>query len=64
MGSMTDKIIDYLKDLGYDKFLIPSDYKINRYIKSENLILIIIRYIIRKLSFKFNKKINWLFYPL
>ena len=30
MGSMTDKIIDYLKDLGYDKFLIPSDYQIHK----------------------------------
>lgn len=54
-GKVKDRsvTIKYLTELGYDKFFVPNDYKINSIIKSKNIILISIRYLIRKLSFGF-----------
>ena len=53
----TEKIIKYLSKIGYDTFLVPSDYKINKYIKSNNLLILALRFLIRKLSFGFRKKL-------
>lgn len=53
----TEGIIKYLSKIGYDTFLVPSDYKINNYIKTNNYLLLALRFLIRKFSFKFKYKL-------
>lgn len=53
----TSEVINFLKSLGYTKFLVPSDQKINSYIISENIFLIAIRLLIRKLDFFYKRRL-------
>lgn len=54
----TKGITKYLSKIGYDTFLVPSDYKINNYIKTNNYLLLALRFLIRKLSFKFKYRLD------
>ena len=53
----TEGIIKYLSKIGYDTFLVPSDYKINNYIKTNNYLLLALIFLIRKLIFQFKYKL-------
>lgn len=51
------EIIHLLEGYSYNQFWVPNDYFINRIITSKNYILVIIRYLIRLLSFMYKPKL-------
>lgn len=53
----TDSVISFLEKNGYSKFLVPSNYWIDNIITSHNLFLVGLRYLIRKISFKYTYRL-------